>query len=387
MHGRVLIVGASAAGVAAAEALQRLVPDREVLLLGDEDNLAHDRPPLSKQVLEGVWQPVQAQLLPPFRREALKAKLMLGRRATGVDIDRRRVRVDDGSSVAYDDLVVATGVRPRELPGGTPSGVYVLRNMADSLALREAILACNVSRLAIVGGGFIGLEVAATARKLSIPVTVIEPMPKLLGRRIGEASAQRLIDLHRQRGVDFRFNAGVAAIQQESGKRGATLTLTDGTTIAAGAVLVSIGCMPNVEWLAQSGLDISNGVLCDEYCQAAPHVWAAGDVARWLHAGLGRHVRVEHRMNASEQGAAVAANIAGERQKYLPTPFFWTDQYNVRLQLAGALSEGAHEEMQQLDDDSFLHTFRIDGRLVAALGWNAAKAMMPLRRELADSLK
>ena len=387
MDGRILIVGASAAGVATAEALQRLVPEREVVLLGDEDNLAHDRPPLSKQVLEGAWRPEQAELLPPFRREALKATLMLGRRATGLDVGARQVELDDGTAIGYGDLVVATGVRPRELPGGTRQGVYVLRNMADSLALREAMLGCKVSRLAIVGGGFIGLEVAATARKLDIPVTVIEPMPKLLGLRVGDVAATRLIELHRERGVDFHFDVGVSGIERDASGRAEGVALTDGSRIAAGAVLVSIGCTPNVEWLARSGLDISNGVLCDEYCQAAPHVWAAGDVARWLHAGLGRHLRIEHRLNASEQGAVVAANIAGERQKYLPTPFFWTDQYSVRLQLAGSLREGAVEQIEQQGDQSFLHTFRFDGRLVAALGWNAAKAMMPLRRELAATLR
>lgn len=383
MNGRILIVGASAAGVAAAEALQRLAPEREVVLLGDEPTLAHDPPPLSKQVLEGAWTPERAELLPPFRRDVLKARLILGKRATAVDVDRREVRIDDGSTLGYTDLVVATGVRPRVLPGATPSGVHVLRDMAHCLALREAMQSCTDSRLLVVGGGFIGLEVAATARKLGVPVMVIEPAPGVLAVRMGEQAAARLLDLHIDRGVDFRFNVAVSRYLVDAGNRVSGLELTDGTLIAASVVLVAIGCAPNVEWLAETGLDLSNGVLCDEFCQAAPGIWAAGDVARWFHVPLGRHIRVEHRLNASEQGAAVAANIVGPARPYVATPFFWSDQHGVRVQLAGEVLRDAEETVEQLNEDSFLHTFRSEGRLVGVLGWNAAKAMMPLRRELA----
>ncbi len=383
--GRIVVVGASAAGVATAETLHRLAPDREVVLIGDEPTLAHDRPPLSKQVLEGAWTPDRAELLPPFRREALKATLVLGKRAISVDISRREVRIDDGSALGYDDLVIATGVRPRRLPGDTPAGVHVLRDMADCLALRSAMQDCKDSRLVVIGGGFIGLEVASTARKLEVPVTVIEPAPQVLPLRMGQRAATRLIDLHVDRGVDFRFNVGVARFLADPHNRVSGLVLTDGTSLAATVVLTAIGCAPNVEWLAGTGLDLTDGVLCDEFCRAAEGIWAAGDVARWLHTGLGRHVRIEHRLNASEQGAAVAANIAGPLQPYAPTPFFWSDQYGVRVQLAGGILTGAEETVEQLNDDSYLHTFDSDGRLVGVLGWNAAKAMMPLRRQLAMS--
>ncbi|MEO8751842.1 MAG: FAD-dependent oxidoreductase [Casimicrobiaceae bacterium] len=383
MSRRILIVGASAAGVAAAETLQRLAPEREVVLLGDEPTLAHDRPPLSKQVLEGAWTPEQAELLPPFRREAFKAELILGKRATAADLDRREVSVDDGSTLAYEHLVVATGVRPRTLAGRMPEGVRVLRHLADCLALRAAMQSCGESRLVIIGGGFIGLEVAATARKLGVSVTVVEPAPGTLALRMGQQAATRLIDLHVERGVDFRFNIGVSGYLADANNRVRGVELTDGTTIEASVVLVAIGCTPNVEWLKDSGLDLTNGVVCDEFCRAAPGVWAAGDVASWRHVSLGRHVRVEHRLNASEQGAAVAANIVGPLQPYVPTPFFWSDQYGIRVQLAGGIHVDAEETVEQLNEGSYLHTFRSEGRLVGVLGWNAAKAMMPLRRELA----
>ncbi|HSV83240.1 MAG TPA: FAD-dependent oxidoreductase [Ramlibacter sp.] len=382
MSKRTVIVGASAAGVSTAEALQRLEPSREIILVGDESTLAHDRPPLSKQVLEGTWTPDQAQLLPPARREALRAELLLGKRAAGVDIRARRLSIDDGTQLSYDDLVIATGVRPRELHAPRPNGVHVLRTISECQALRAHLTEAKGGPLVIVGGGFIGLEVAATARKLGIAVTLVEPAPQALGRRIGAQAASRLMERHREQEVQFRLGTGVSGFAADSHGKVTAVLLADGSALEARVVLVAIGCVPNVEWLAGSGLDISDGVVCDEYCRAAPGVWAAGDVARWRHLASDRHMRIEHRLNATEQGSAVAANIIGPLQPYLPTPFFWTDQYAVKLQLAGTVSPDAEETVEHQGGDSYLHTYRADGRLVAVLGWNAARAMMPLRKEL-----
>ena len=384
MSGPVIIVGASAAGVATAETLQRLAPEREVIIVGDEPTIAQDRPPLSKQVLEGIWGPERAELLPPVRRQNLKARLMLGRRATAVDVERRTLSVDDGVTLDFDELVIATGVRPRMLPGPRPGGVHVLRVLDDCEALRAAILRARDARLVVVGGGLIGMEAAATARKLGIAVTVIEPDREGLARRLGPSAAARLLDLHVGHGVEFRRGVGVSGYEVDADNQVSGVTLTDGSTIATDVVLVAIGCAPNVEWLSGTPLDISNGIKCDEYCRAAPGIWAAGDVASWYHAGLSRHIRVEHRINASEQGAAVAANIVGPLRKYIPTPFFWTDQYSARLQFAGEMCENAEETLDHVGEDASVHTFRVSGRLVAVLGWNAAKAIMPLRRELAS---
>ena len=382
MSRRVVIVGASAAGVAVAETLQRLAPDCEIVMVGDESDIAHDRPPLSKQLLQGVWQPGQAELLPPSRRQEMTAKLIFGRRATGLDAAGRELRLDDGATLTFDDLVIATGVHPRMLPGSHPKGVHVLRDLKDCESLRAAMLAAPQSRLAVVGGGFIGLEVAASARKMGYAVTVIEPDPGRLAARIGQTTSDRLLGLHRAQGVDFKLHVGVSGFTPDSNGNVRAVQLSDGSSIESSVVLVAIGCVPSVQWLSGSTLDISDGVICDEYCRAAPGIWAAGDVAMWRHVGLDRHIRVEHRLNATDQGMAVAGNIVGPLTPYTSTPFFWTDQYNIRLQLAGVITDGADETIEQLGAESFLHTFRVGGRLVAVMGWNAAKAMMPFRREL-----
>jgi len=382
MSGPIVIVGASAAGVATAEALQRLQSGREIILVGDEPSLAHDRPPLSKQVLDGAWTPEQAELLPPARREQLTARLLLGTRASALDSANRKLKLDDGSELDFQDLVIATGVRPRTLRSPTPKGVHVLRDMTDSLALRAAMLNSADRHIAIIGGGFIGLEVAATACKMGLAVTVIEPAPQVLAHKLGDQAAIRLRSMHADRGVSFKFDAGVAGYLTDETGRVTGLSLTDGSQVAASLVLLAIGCVPNVEWLAGSGVDISDGVICDEFCRAGPGIWATGDVAKWKHIGLGRHIRVEHRLNATEQGGTVATNIMGPLVPYTSTPFFWTDQFGVRLQLAGIIATGAEETVEQLGEASFLHTFRVGGRLMAVLGWNAAKAMMPYRREL-----
>ena len=214
-------------------------------------------------------------------------------------------------------------------------------------------------------------------------VPVIEPDAGALARRVGGAAAARLFTLHVGPGVQFRLGVGVSGLLADADDNVRGVALTDDSTIDAAAVLVAIDCAPDVEWLTGSAIDISDGVQCDEYCRAGPGIWAAGDVARWHHAGIGRRIRVEHRINASEQGAAVAANIVGPLRPYLSTPLFWTDRFDVKLQFVGAMPRDAEEAIEHLADDSWPHTFREQGRLAAALGWNAAKAMMPVRRELA----
>jgi NADPH-dependent 2,4-dienoyl-CoA reductase/sulfur reductase-like enzyme len=381
---RVVIVGAAASGLATAEALRRFRFDGEIVVIGDEVGRAYDRPPLSKQVLAGEWDEEKAALLPPARVERIGADLRLGRRATGLDAHRRQLQFEDGSTIDYDEAVIATGVRPRRLPGADWDDVHVLRTLADCRRLGEALR--RHRRLVIVGAGFIGLEVAATARKLGAEVTLVEPLERPLANRIGAYTAGRLLDLHAAAGVEIRCGTGVSAIARSEEPQPAIrgVVTSDGSVVDSPVVLVAIGCVPNVEWLAQSGLDISDGVRCDAHCQAAPHIWAAGDVARWNHLGLGRELRIEHRMNATEQATTVAANIMGQRRAFTPVPFFWTDHYQTKIQLAGVMPPHAEErtEAGADDDDSFVHSFWADGRPVGVLGWNAAKAMMPLRRTL-----
>jgi len=381
----VIIVGGSAAGVATAEALRQLDPAREIIVVSDEAAAAHDRPPLSKQVLDGSWAPERAELLPAARKDRLNVEWLLGTRATALDVTARKLEVKGTTQLEYSELVIATGVRPRQLSAESPRGVFVLRTLADSLHLRAAMLAPG-AHLVVVGGGLIGLEVAATARKLGVEVTVVEPMPQTLDRRFGELAAAQLLELHRARGVRFRFGVGVSDLIVGPAERVSALRLTDGSMIDATAVLVAIGCVPNVEWLRKSGLDLTDGVTCDQYGRAAPHVWAAGDVCRGYHPGYGRHLRFEQRLNASQQGTAVAANIAGPLRPYVPTPFYWSDQYDVRLQVAGLCAAGAKESCDSVREDAFVFKFRVDEQLVGALSWNAATALVPLRRELGNAL-
>ncbi len=379
---RVVIVGGSAAGLSTAEALRRFHFEGEIVVLEEEVGPAYDRPPLSKQVLAGDWDEEKAVLFPQTRVERIGADLRLRARATRLDAANRRIELHDGTEIVYDEVVIATGVRPRRLPGEDSADTHTLRTLADCRKLGEAIR--KHRRIAIVGAGFIGLEVAATARKLGAEATIVEPVQHPLADRLGTHTASRLIDLHASSGVDIRCGVGASAIARSTGSAGdvSGILTSDGNVVEAPVVLVAIGCVPNVEWLADAGLDLSNGVVCDAYCRAAPHVWAAGDIARWHHLGLARPLRVEHRMNASEQATVVAANIMGEERAFAPTPFFWTDHYDTKIQLAGVIVPEAEEraEVGAGDEDSFVRTFWMGERLVGVLGWNAAKAMMPLRR-------
>ena len=380
---RVVIVGGSAAGLATAEALRRFHYDGELVVVGDEVCDAYDRPPLSKQVLAGEWDEARAALFPPARLERIGAELRLGRRAVGLDIEQRRLELDDGAPLSYDDVVLATGVRPRTLPDSDAEGVFVLRTLDHSRALGAAVR--RHGRIVIVGAGFLGLEVAATARKLGADVVVLEPMPQPLANRIGTHAAQRLLHLHADAGVDVRCGESVEAlaVSESAGGRVVRGVVTGGgEVVESSIVLVAIGCVPNTDWLADSGLDLADGISCDAHCQAAPHVWAAGDVARWHHAGLGRSLRLEHRMNATEQATAVAANITGQQRAFTPVPFFWTDHYQTKIQLAGIMPPDSEEREELEDETSFVHSFWAEGRMVGVIGWNAAKAMMPLRRAL-----
>jgi 3-phenylpropionate/trans-cinnamate dioxygenase ferredoxin reductase component len=379
---RVVIVGGSAAGLATAEALRRFGFDGEIAIVDREEAHGYDRPPLSKQVLSGEWPEERAQVLSPARAARIEAEFLAGVAVTGLDLDARRLSVDDGSSLAYDELVIATGVSPRHLPGDGHPDLHVLRSLDDSRRLGEAIR--RDRRLVIVGAGFIGLEVAATARKLGAEVTVLEPLQRPLAARLGAHTADRLLALHEAEGVEIHLGVGVESVAvTDDGARVRGVITNDGALVESPTVLVAIGCAPDVGWLEGSGLEISDGVECDAYCQAGPHVWAAGDVARWHHQGIGAPLRLEHRMNAAEQGIVVAANIMGEQRPFTPVPFFWTDHYRTKIQLAGVVPPGA-EERAEVDGEegSFVRSFWDDGRLVGAVGWNAAKALMPLRRAL-----
>ena len=367
--GRVVIVGASAGGLATAEALRRAGHHGVITLVGDEDGPPYDRPPLSKQLLCREWEPDAVVLRSASDLAALGLEWRQGIRAVGLDTARRTVSLADGTGLEYDELVVATGVRPRLLPGadGLP-GVHVLRTVADALALRDRLLPGR--HLVIVGAGFVGAEVAATARTLGVTVTMLESGPVPLAQAVGTAAGEFLTALHRERGVLLRAGAAVTRLRPTA-EGGLRVGLADGTAVLADDVLVAVGSVPNTEWLAGSGLDISDGLVCDEYCAAADAVHGVGDVARWYNPQFGTAMRVEHRTHAAEQGIAVARNLVEPhaRRPFAPVPYFWSDQYEVKVQAYGYLR--GHDEARVLDADlphrRLLVAYRKDDRVVGVL--------------------
>ncbi|MFG3019661.1 NAD(P)/FAD-dependent oxidoreductase [Streptomyces sp. NPDC048254] len=375
---RIVVVGASAAGLAAVETLRREGYDGTLTLVGDELHPPYDRPPLSKQVLSAEWATERVVLRAPTELDSLGLELRLGATATGLDVADRTVRLADGSLLPYDGLIVATGVRPRRLPG---EGAHVLRTLDDALTLRERI--GPGQRLVVVGAGFLGAEAAAVAWKLGAQVTLLEPAPVPLAHAVGEEVGRVLTRAHLQRGVDLRTGVSVTEVTEDG------VRLADGETIDADEVLVAVGSLPNVEWLAGTGLSVGDGVICDEYCEAAKDVYAAGDVARWYNPLFGVSMRIEHRTNAAEQGMAAARNLLNPeaRKPFAPVPYFWSDQYDMKIQAYGYLRD--HDEVRlvegELEEGRFVAAYRTGERLSGVLavgvppkvlrGWRQAIAV------------
>lgn len=377
---RVVIVGASAGGLATAEALRRWGFGGAITLVGDEPEPPYDRPPLSKQVLAGEWTTDRLALRPQAAVDDLRLDLRLGVPATALDTAGRVVTLADGARVPFDSLVVATGVRPRK-PPGCADGVHVLRTLSDALALRERLRPGR--RLVIVGAGFIGAEVAATARGLGVEVTLLESAPVPMAAAVGTEAGRFLTRLHQDHGVEVHTNATVTEITRTG------VRLSDGTTVPADDVLLAIGSVPNAEWLGDSGLTVRDGLVCDEYCAAGPGVYGVGDVARWHNPLFGTHMRIEHRTNAAEQGMSVARNVLNPdaRKPFAPVPYFWSDQYDVKTQAYGYLR--GHDEAVVLDSDPaarrLLVAYRTGERLTGVLAAGASpKALRTWRSLIAD---
>jgi len=378
---KIVVVGGGAAGVAAAEALRQEGYAGPLTMLCGEPELPYDRPPLSKQVLTGAWDADRTRLREAEHYADLGIRLVHGR-ADALDTGGRTVRLADGYTLPYDGLIIATGVRPRRLPAGHDlDGVHVLRGHPDVAELRAAFETSR--RIVIVGAGFLGMEVAAAARGRGLDVIVVDPLAQPMIRQVGPLVGAAVARLHREHGVDLRTDVGVRELRGTRG-RVADVVLTDGQVLAADCVLVAIGAVPATGWLATSGLALGDGVECDEYCRAAPGVYAAGDVASWVNPRYQRRMRVEHRMNATEQGAAAARNLLrGDTEPFAPLPYFWTDQYNVKIQVHGYLPDGCTAAIEEgsVDDGKFVALYRADGVLTAVLGWNAP-ARVPGYRKL-----
>jgi NADPH-dependent 2,4-dienoyl-CoA reductase/sulfur reductase-like enzyme len=384
--GRVVIVGASLGGVRTARALQRGGFEGEIVLLGDEPHTPYDRPPLSKAFLTSDEE-VSLELQRDDLYDGLDVRL--GVRATGLDVASGTVTLDDGGEVAGDHVVIATGSSARQLPGTEDlDGVVTLRNLDDATRLRDGLR--GAERLVIVGAGFIGCEVAASARSLGVDVVIVEPLDAPVVRGVGPVIGGVIADLHRGHGVTMHLGVGVDGMQA-AGER-TDVVLSDGRTESADLVLVGIGAVPNTYWVEGSGLMLDGpALLTDDRLRVEGgdgRIWAVGDVAKWPSATFGGNLRMEHWTNATEMASVVARNIldASAPAVHDPVPYVWSDQYDHKVQVLGVVSGDDEVEFVagEPGEDPFLAAYFRDGRLRGVVGLDWPRAVMVARSLIVD---
>lgn len=379
--GGIVIVGGGLAASRTAEQLRRAEYSGPITIVSDEEHLPYDRPPLSKEVLRAETDDVL--LKPAEFYEENNITLMLGSGASALDTAAQTVTLANGETVAYEELVIATGLVPKRIPSLPDlEGVRVLRTLGESIALREH--AGSVKRAVIIGAGFIGCEVAASLRKLGAEVTIVEPQPaplaSVLGTQIGELVAR----LHRAEGVDVRCGVGVSGVSGTGHVE--KVQLSDGTELDADVVVIGIGSRPSTDWLEGSGVAVDNGVICDAAGRtSAPKVWAIGDVASWQDAS-GHQVRVEHWSNVAEQARVIVPALLGAEAttSAVVVPYFWSDQYDVKIQCLGEPEADDIVHIVEDDGRKFLAFYERDGVVVGVVGGGMPGKVMKTRAKIAN---
>ena len=384
-----VVVGASLAGLRAVEAARNAGFRGKITLIGAEEHLPYDRPPLSKAFLDVNPEGAAGS---PFRSEEyfqdqLDVRLVLGRPATALHTDTKSVTVGFGASaedINYDILIIATGANPRRFPGAEKlDGVHALRTLDDAQAIRKAL--DSNARTVIIGAGFIGSEIASGARKRGLHPVVLEALPTPLVRAIGQEMGEWISSLHAANGTDLRCGIGVASIEGDG--KVERVVMADGSVIPADLVVVGMGTVPAVSWLEGSGLTLDNGVVCDASLYTGVEgVYAAGDVARWLNPAYGRLMRIEHWSSAAEQGAAAARNAVNPAaaRPYATVPYFWSDLYDVRVQFVGVNQADEITVVDgSMDQKRATALYREGDRLVGALTVNGQTEIMKYRNLIA----
>ncbi len=378
-----LIVGASLAGAKAAQTLRGQGFDGPIVLIGDERERPYERPPLSKDYLQGKAEREKIYVHPKGWYAEHDVDLRLGETVVAVDPGAHEVTLASGDDrIGYGKLLLTTGSTPRRLPvpGGDLDGVLYLRRVADSDRIKDTFR--SASRVAVIGAGWIGLETAAAARIAGVEVTILESAELPLLRVLGREAAQVFADLHRDHGVDLRFGVQVAEITG-SGGRASGVRLADGTLIEADAVIVGIGITPNTQLAAAAGLDVDDGIRVDARLRTShPDIYAAGDVASAFHPLLGKHIRVEHWANALNQPRAAARSMLGQEAAYDRVPYFYSDQYDLGMEYSGYVDPGGYDRVVFRGDvgkREFIAFWLAGGRVLAGMNVNVWDVTDPIQ--------
>lgn len=390
--GHVVVVGAGIGGLRCCEALRTHGFSGGITLVGDEPHPPYDRPPLTKQFLSGEWDLPRVTLAGPERLEALGVAHVRGVPATALDAAARVVTLADGRELAGDAVAIATGASPRWLPGTEgAAGVHVVRTLEQSTALRDELRELAPGgEVVVIGGGFIGAEVAATAAHLGLRSTILELLEVPLSPVVGEEVGRWLVELHREAGVEVRTGVGVTAVHGAADGASPSVELSTGEVLGAGVVVIGVGVRPTTSWLEGSGLELHDGVVCDAALFAAEGVVALGDLARfeWHHGPLVEQVRIEHWEVASQQGQHAAASLLAGRANAEPVelvPYFWSDQHGRKLQMLGrpdGTDDWTHVAGSP-EEGRFTVLYHRGGHLTGVLGLASPRNVMRCRDAVA----